>query len=181
METNRQRVFKTTAHKSDKWSHVLICFPWAGGGKTSFSSLSRAFKDREQLLLYTVAYSPNDSNTDRPASVSELVDLLYPELKLLLQTLLKEKHRLGHPKPSISFFGFSYGGLIAYEVLKRFESEYQQAPFRELVFTFRGLTALEVQGERIIIDQLIACAVASPVYLSEKNSYLTSKHSSILG
>lgn len=169
---NQPRIYKTAFHTNENWSHVLICFPWAGGGKASFSSLCRALRSQTRLVLYTVAYSPNDSVQNRPATVGEMADVVYPEIKTLLKSLYEEKVSLRQEKPLVSFFGFSYGGLLAYEVMQRIEADNQSTPWKEMIYTFRGLSAAEKLGERIQLQRVITCAVASPLFLTTKNASL---------
>lgn len=115
----------------------IFCFPWAGGNRSSLTPLYKALS-KEPANIYCINYAFS-SPTRRIDAVSDLVTLLAEEFTVWLSA------RSDQMCIPVVFFGYSYGGLLAYEVA---------GALRELILQ---------------VDKLVLCAVASPQFLTLKN------------
>ncbi|MFT2791324.1 thioesterase II family protein [Serratia sp. T13T92] len=83
--------------------NVIICFPYAGGGKSSFDILKKHLSCGAKVLSLT--YSGRESESDSAKSAS------------CFNRMLEElKSQLSHIDAPITFFGHSMGAIVAYEL-----------------------------------------------------------------
>jgi medium-chain acyl-[acyl-carrier-protein] hydrolase len=102
--------------------HILICFPYAGGGATVFS---------EWKLL-------GSSNIDvwalsMPGRETRFHEKPYDSLKLLIDDFLPEFLAITSGK-DYSIFGHSMGAQIAYELSRSLESQHLNPPVTAFAF-----------------------------------------------
>lgn len=88
---------------------VLICFPWAGATATGYKMLAKNF-NTENILCYSIVFA---TGKDRPISVKQstqvAVALIFQELQNLSDL-------------PIYFLGHSYGGIVAFETIRKLEN-----------------------------------------------------------
>lgn len=129
-----QRVSLSPCAKYD-----VVCFPWAGGNRSSLNPLYKALS-QESVNIYCINYAVSGP-LKRFSEVSDLVKVLTEEFLAWLSTRSKETNN------PIVFFGYSYGGLVAYELAAALKD------------------ALSVD----IVNKHVLCAISSPQFLTLKN------------
>jgi surfactin synthase thioesterase subunit len=91
---------------------TLYIFPHAGGSAGSYIAFSRAFTNGMRRIA--VQYPGRHHQHDLPdiTSISSLADDIY--------TMLRSTNE---PDGRVAFFGHSMGGLVAFEVARKFEAD----------------------------------------------------------
>ncbi|MFJ3584791.1 thioesterase II family protein [Streptomyces sp. NPDC090127] len=97
-------------HPKPAASHTLVCFPHAGGSASYYYGLSAALDPDVELLVVQYPGRENRLFEEPAASVAELADGVYGALRPRLRR-----------RPA--FFGHSMGGVVAFEVARRLESD----------------------------------------------------------
>ena len=95
-------------------THVLFCFPHAGGSASFFKN----WIINDKIKIVPIEYPGHGSKYCVPfcESMDQLIDYLIEELIYKYQLLSTH---------SFSFFGHSMGATVAYEVSKHLEERYQ--------------------------------------------------------
>lgn len=90
---------------------LLYIFPHAGGSARAYVPFARTFSTDMRRVAVQYPGDPDRHDVPDIASISALADDVYAMLT-----------RQGVPGGPVAFFGHSMGGLIAFEVVRRFES-----------------------------------------------------------
>lgn len=125
----------------------LVCFPYAGGSASFFFPLSRSLPTDIETLV--VQYPGRQDRRGEPCvdSIDELADLIVEELRPFTD------------RPTV-FFGHSMGGLVGYEVARRFQREGVPAPLGLFVSARVAPTAPCAELIHLRDDDGIIAAVA---------------------
>jgi surfactin synthase thioesterase subunit len=112
-------------HNKNKWFIIpkpkpnadlkLICFPYAGGGGSVFTSWSKYLPDNIELVI-----------VQAPGKGSHIADTPYDSMEVLIHNLLKEV--LVHFKKPYILFGHSLGSRIAFELMNEAYRLYNTLP-----------------------------------------------------
>jgi surfactin synthase thioesterase subunit len=122
-------------------SFELFCFPWAGGNRSSLSSLYKLLAQCP-INVYSVDYALK--SVQKRANIA--TDLVLCLVEEFVEWLLSHRRNVDDDVPLV-FFGYSYGGLLAYEVA----------------------VALEERLGVNVVKKIVLCAVSSPQFLTVKN------------
>lgn len=95
---------------------ILFCFPYAGGGATTYYSWKKYFKNTN-ISLCPVRL---------PGRESRLSELPYRRMSHLIEDLTEVIHP--YIQQPFAFFGHSMGALISYELTKSIYERYQVLP-----------------------------------------------------
>ncbi|WP_187776103.1 thioesterase II family protein [Salinicola corii] len=148
--------------------NVIVCFPYAGGGKTSFEILNKHLP--HSVRMFSLTYSGRDSKSDPEKTTSHFN-----------RTLEELKSQLSNIDEPITFFGHSMGAIIGYELALMLSNQLNIRKLvvsackpPELIVSLRIFSADSDNGFRKVVDlggipQVIA---RNPARLKEAKSKL---------
>jgi surfactin synthase thioesterase subunit len=125
--------------------NFVICFPWAGGGRSSYPQIFKGKNFQDTTEIWTISYCENDGFNRH-----ENLRLFLEELKPSILSLMRHKKIDTFNETRCTFIGYSYGGIIAFEMIRFLEQEF--FPLKPIV-------------------NFIVCAVAAPQYISENHNH----------
>ncbi|MET8625855.1 alpha/beta fold hydrolase [Kitasatospora sp. NPDC004669] len=132
---------------------ALVCFPYAGGGATTFAPWRRQLPDWLDLYAHVAPGREERGREATLGSVDELVADVLPDILAL-------------PKPLV-LLGHSFGAFLAHELTHRLTQEGRPPAHLVLLASGApGLTALQPVGNDDEIEQLWRRLGANPAGLA---------------
>lgn len=126
----------------------LICFHWVGGGAASFKEIAKIVEPKQIKVHGLILPGRNGRDTD------QIIKRMEDVVRWAKKEIEQVKDLLSNAP--IIFFGHSFGGLLAFELVR----------------------AMHTEGSPIQVARLIVSAVHSPSILTVKNQdpYEVSHH-----
>lgn len=112
-------------NKPDTTKRRLFCFPYAGGGASVFRSWFTAFTSDVEVCVIQL-----------PGRENRLREKPLTELKPLIQSLTEAI--VPYLDIPFTFFGYSMGSLISFELARQLQRQYQIFPLHLFVAACRG-------------------------------------------